>query len=202
MAAKVPIAESAQEVAPGLLHWAAYSPAVKTDLSSAAWKSPDGWVLVDPIRLSDEAWDETFGAAKPVAIVVTNGNHDRAVDYYRGKFGIPVHAAPGMAEALGVPVDVELSGEPVHGLQVVPIPGGGPGETAFLSPEGYLFLGDAVINVESHGLALLPKKYCENEKQSRASLQKLLDSEFSIVSFAHGTPLRRHAKERLRAILE
>ncbi len=84
---------------------------------------------------------------------------------------------------------------------MIPLPGGGPGETAFLAPEGYLFLGDAVINLESHGLALLPKKYCRNERENRASLQKLLDSEFSIVSFAHGTPLRRQAKERLRALL-
>ena len=200
--AKEPIAESVQEVAPGLLHWAAYSPAVKTELSSAAWKSPEGWVLVDPIRLADDAWAEGFGAERPVAIVLTNGNHDRAVAHYRDRFGIPVHAAPEAEEPLGLKVDAAVSGGAVHGLQVIPIPGGGPGETAFLSPEGYLFLGDAVINLESGGLALLPKKYCRNERESRASFRKLLDSDFSLVSFAHGTPLRRQAKERLRALLE
>ncbi len=206
MAAKEPTATSIQEIGPGLLYWSAYCPRVKTDLCCAAWKSPDGWVLVDPVLLSEEAWEETFGAedgaAKPVAIVLTNGNHDRAAMHYRKKLGIPIHAAPEAEETLDATVDVELSDAPVHGLKPIPIPGGGPGETAFLSPDGCLFLGDAVINLDSHGLALLPKKYCRDEKESRASLRKLLDHEFSLVIFAHGTPLRRQAKERLRALLD
>jgi hypothetical protein len=197
-----PIASSAEVVAPGLLHWAAYSSEVKTDLSSAAWRSPEGWVLIDPIRLSKEGEEEAFGDADIVAVVLTSGNHDRAAVHYRDRFGIPIHAATEAEAPLGFKVDAPLSEAPIHGLRVIPIPGGGPGETAFLSPEGYLFLGDAVINLESHGLALLPKKYCQSEKENRASLKKLLDAEFSIVSFAHGTPLRHRAKERLRALLE
>jgi glyoxylase-like metal-dependent hydrolase (beta-lactamase superfamily II) len=88
------------------------------------------------------------------------------------------------------------------GLQALPIPGAVAGETAYLTPEGYLFLGDAVINLESHGLALLPDKYCRDPRQNRLSLKTLLDYEFSIVTFAHGLPLRQQAKERLRALLE
>ncbi|HEY8964801.1 MAG TPA: hypothetical protein VIM58_00040, partial [Candidatus Methylacidiphilales bacterium] len=85
-----------------------------------------------------------------------------------------------------------------------PVPGGGPGETAFHAPDdgGLLFLGDAVIHLEETGLALLPKKYCADDKALRASLKQLLQLDFSLITFAHGTPLRVQAKERLRLLLD
>jgi len=198
----IPTASEAETVTPWMLYWSAYAPAVKCDLSCAAYRSAEGWVLIDPIALSPEGWAEAFGEEKPVAVFLTNGNHDRAAEAYRKQWKIPVYAAPEAAEELELRPDF-LFGETeeLHGLKVIPIPGATRGETAFLSPEGGLFLGDAVINLESHGLALLPKKYCWNEAESLSSLKKLLDYEFSIVSFAHGIPLRTQAKERLRALL-
>ena len=189
MKTTIPTASEAERVTPWMLYWSAYAPAVKCDLSCAAYRSAEGWA-------------EAFGEETPVAIFLTSGNHDRAAEAYRKKWKLPVYASPEAAEELELRPDVLFGeAEVVHGLRVVPIPGATRGETAFISPEGGLFLGDAVINLESHGLALLPKKYCWNEAEGLTSLKKLLDYDFSIVSFAHGIPLRTQAKERLRALL-
>ncbi|MDE1171952.1 MAG: hypothetical protein PW734_12230 [Verrucomicrobium sp.] len=190
-------ADSFQEVVPGLRHWAAYEPKVKTDLCCAACLTPDGWVLIDPIPLAEEA----FAGEKAAAIFLTNGNHARHADAWRKKLSVPIWA-PAEAEDLEVVPDHAFAGEPVHGILPISIPGATRGETAFLTPQGWLLMGDAVINVGSDGPELLPKKYCWNEAEARASLKNLLDHhEFTLVTFAHGTPLRTRAKERLRALL-
>ncbi len=199
---KPPVAASAQEVAPGLLHWSAFSPEVKTELTCAAYRGPDGWVVVDPVQLSGGAWEEETGGEAPVAAFLTSGNHARAAAWYRERYGVAVHASAEAAADAGLGSDFVPAEGTAHGLAAIPLPGAAAGETAFLSAEGYLFLGDAVINLEGDGLALLPKKYCRSEAENRASLRKLLDYDFSIVSFAHGTPLRSRAKERLRALLD
>jgi glyoxylase-like metal-dependent hydrolase (beta-lactamase superfamily II) len=195
-------AQEFERVADGLLFWQAYDPSVKCDLSSVAYRGLDGWVLIDPIPLAPAAWAEAFAEEKPKRIAVTNANHARAVTEYRQKYGCPVMASPLAAEELEVSVDEFLTtARHPSGLQSIFIPGATRGETAYLSPEGYLLLGDAVIHLDSTGLALLPAKYCHDARQNRDSLKTLLDYEFSIVTFAHGLPLRQQAKSRLAQLL-
>ena len=66
-----------------------------------------------------------------------------------------------------------------------------------------LALGDAVINLDSEkGLELLPDKYCDDPRENRRSLEKLLALDFHILTFAHGLPVTQRAKEKLRALLQ
>ncbi len=195
-------ASSVERVAPNILFWSAYEPAVKCDLSSTAYRSADGWVLVDPIPIEPALSEELFSADPPIAVFLTSEHHERASLAYRSQWKLPIYASEQAEGGLDIRIDRAFHPrEPVHGLLPVPIPGATQGETAFLSRDGLLVLGDAVINLESEGLALLPGKYCRDEAGNRASLKKLLDYEFSIVTFAHGTPLRTQARERLRALL-
>ncbi|SDU22257.1 Metallo-beta-lactamase superfamily protein [Verrucomicrobium sp. GAS474] len=197
-------AESVEQVTPRLLFWSAYDPACKAVLCAKAWLGEKGWLFIDPIEADGEELEAALGGHPTFAVVLTNGNHARAAEGFRRRFGIPIHAHADAVEELGIVVDHPFAGEEaVGGLLAIPIPGGGAGETAFHAPDdgGVLFLGDAVINLEETGLALLPKKYCLNEKASRASLKQLLRLDFSLITFAHGTPLRIQAKERLRLLL-
>lgn len=195
-------AQECEQVADGLLFWQAYDPSVKCDLSSVAYRGPLGWVLIDPIPLAQTAWVEAFADEKPTHIALTNANHARAAEEYRGKYACPVIASPLAAEELEIPVDETLTAAPHPcGLQPIFIPGATRGETAYLTKEGYLLLGDAVIHLDSTGLALLPSKYSHDAQQNRDSLKTLLDYEFSIVTFAHGLPLRQRAKSRLAELL-
>ena len=72
---------------------------------------------------------------------------------------------------------------------MIEIPGAGPGEVALYAPERSLHVGDAVINMGTHGFTLLPDKYCVNPKQMHQSLRRLLPLHFPLATFAHGLPI-------------
>jgi glyoxylase-like metal-dependent hydrolase (beta-lactamase superfamily II) len=186
------------QAAPGLHFWQAYEPAVKCDLTSHAIATHEGLVLVDPIALADPS----RLPGPPAAILLTNANHARAAAWWRERTSAPIFAP---AAALG-----ELDLVPDHGLtdgdlapgglRTIALPGGAPGETAYLG-HGLCVVGDALIHLDSHGFALLPAKYCTDAALLSQSLRKLLSCEFDILTFAHGTPLRPHARERLATLL-
>ena len=85
----------------------------------------------------------------------------------------------------------------------IEIEGGPPGEIAIHSDaeKGSLIIGDALINFEPYGFALLPAKYCSNARLMRRSLRKLLDYTFQRMLFAHGTPILTAARQRLEQLL-
>lgn len=181
-----------REVRDGLWCWQTYEPAVKCDLSACAVRTDDGVILVDPFPFA-----EPLPFAAPVAVFLTNGNHARAADAVRTRFGVPVFAPAGAVADLEIAVD----GEPaMGGVRVLPVPGAGPGEAAFLFRR-VLCIGDAVINLESTGFALLPDKYCAEPGKLRDSLRKLLSLEFDILTFAHGAPITENARQRLTNLI-
>ena len=67
---------------------------------------------------------------------------------------------------------------------------------------GILLLGDALLNPPGKGLQLLPDQFIEDKKQARQSLQKLLEFNFKIVTFAHGDPIVKDAKKALSGFLK
>ncbi len=86
---------------------------------------------------------------------------------------------------------------------MVELPGGPRGEIALFVPaHATLVVGDALINFEPYGFAVLPEKYCQDQKQLLGSLRTLLDLPFSRLFFAHGTPLMNGARSRLARLLE
>ena len=85
-------------------------------------------------------------------------------------------------------------------MNVVSLPSAGPGEVALIG-EAVICIGDAIINLASHGFSLLPAKYCVNPRLLPNELRKLLSYEFRILTFAHGDPLVEHARERLQQLL-
>ena len=192
-------AEEFQTVREDLFFWQAYDASVKVDLSCCARQTSRGLVFIDPIRLADEALDELTARRRPAAIVLTNGNHERAARDFRERFQIPIYAHRDALAGLG---EVELrEGEALMDeLAVVELPGASPGEIA-LHGAGVLHVGDALIHLPPAGLGILPDKYCSDPKQLRHSLGKLLSFPFDALTFAHGLPLVTQACERLSQLL-
>jgi len=192
-------AEEFQTVREDLFFWQAYDASVKVDLSCCARQTSRGLVFIDPIRLADEALDELTARRRPAAIVLTNGNHERAARDFRERFQIPIYAHRDALAGLG---EVELrEGEALMDeLAVVELPGASPGEIA-LHGAGVLHVGDALIHLPPAGLGILPDKYCSDPKQLRHSLGKLLSFPFDALTFAHGLPLVTQARERLSQLL-
>ena len=50
-------------VSNNLCVWHGYNPECKTDCSSTAVRTPDGWALIDPLRLEEAACGPLFGDA-------------------------------------------------------------------------------------------------------------------------------------------
>lgn len=188
-----------QQVTGDLFVWHGFNSDCKTDCSSTAVQTSEGFVFIDPVRLEEQAVESMIGHDKIAAVLLTSGNHWRGTSYEKQRLDIPVYAPEGAR------VDVQADhwvkdGEVLFGkIKAIGLPGGGPGETAYLIP-GTLILGDALVNLDS--LAILPDKYCENPRVLRQSLKALPALNFDIVCFAHGQPIvDGSGKAAIQAIL-
>jgi len=197
-------ADEFQALSETLFHWSIYDPTLKCELCCAALKTGSGLVVVDPVPLSDAAWNDLLKIAPLRAILLTNGNHVRCADALRKQHKVPIVTAPvTRRDIVEIKCDVVLlETELLYGIAAISIPGATPGETAFYSNTGVMLLGDAIINTSPEkGLEFLPDKYCTDAEQNRLSLRKLLSYDFHTLTFAHGTPLTSHAKEKLSTLL-
>jgi glyoxylase-like metal-dependent hydrolase (beta-lactamase superfamily II) len=192
-----------QVISPELCVWQAYEPAVKCDCTSTAMRFGSKLIVIDPIPLNSTAADELEGLGTPELIVCTSGNHARAAEEFRKRYGAPIAAHPDAQRELGFEIDVPIrcDGEDREPLRFISLPGAASGEIALYDPRGILCLGDAVIHLPVTGFALLPDKYCADAKLLRSSLRKLLPLEFRVLTFAHGWPLTSSAHEQLAALL-
>jgi len=173
-------------VADDVFVWHGFKPDCKTDCSSAAVQTSEGFVLIDPIRLEEQAIERMVGDDRVAAVLLTSGNHWRGTSYEKERLDIPVYAPEGARSEVEADKWVK-DGEILFGkIKALGLPGGGPGETAYVIP-GALILGDALVNLDV--LSILPDKYCENPRLLRESLKVLPDLNFDIVCFAHGLPI-------------
>jgi glyoxylase-like metal-dependent hydrolase (beta-lactamase superfamily II) len=185
------------QITDDLFIWHGYNPECKTDCSSTAIRTPDGFVLIDPVRLEEQAIERMVGDDRVGAVLLTNGNHLRGSLYEKERLDVPIYAPQGARE---VPADYVVE----HGellfqtLKAVGLPGAGSGETAYLGAN-ILVVGDALVNLD--GLQILPEKYCENSSLLRDSLRVLPSLNFEIICFAHGLPIVGEAREKVAAIL-
>lgn len=186
--------------------WQAYDPAVKSDLFSSAVKTGDGLFLIDPIPLAPESLEEMTSSTEVAAVLVTNSNHPRAAADLARKFGGRIFAAKPVAGEMDALLAAAIpeSGEIAPGVTAIPIDGAPAGEMAFHFADdgGTIVVGDALIHFEPYGFALLPPKYCVNQKTMRQSLRQLLDWPCQRLLFAHGNPILSGARARLEALLQ
>ena len=196
----MPTAPEFQLIRPGVAFWQAYDPSVKTDLSCCAVTASEGIVFVDPVGLASDALDELLGEAPPLGIVLTNGNHARSAASLAERLGVDIWAhtgAKGEVPATRWFADGDLL---FGSLRAVGLEGFVPGEAA-LAGDDFLIFGDALIHAPPFGFAILPEKYCTDQKAGRASLRKLLQFPVEVLIFAHGLPIVSRARERLAALI-
>lgn len=197
---------SVETVLPGVLRWSAYSPAHKVELTSHAVAIGAGTGLVfDPIPLTAEIWDWFPPAGPPLGIVLTNDNHERDAAAWRALFPVPVWAPP---EFTATPPGLQKWNtgpnpqSPYQDWDIVPLPGGAPGESAWTcAARSLVVFGDAVVNLDGRALELLPDKYCTDPGRLRESLRELVKRGFENALFAHGRPLIGSASRRIAALL-
>jgi glyoxylase-like metal-dependent hydrolase (beta-lactamase superfamily II) len=187
-------------VSASFLIWYTYDPTVKADLFSTAFSATNELTVVDPIALPAKQRAELDSLGRIANIVVTNANHLRDALVFSDSASI---FAPSELNAQLSHYHPLCDGLQVGPFKTIRIDGAADGEFALYHRDngGTLIVGDALINFESHGFDLLPKKYCVSQKRMIRSLRRVLDLEFSRIFFAHGNPIMAHARERLASLL-
>jgi len=191
-------------VSASLASWSVHEPAIRTDVTATAALTADGWWIVDPVPIRSATLKRLLGDRMVIGILLTNENHERSAHALAGSLRVQVHAHEATRG--------RMEREPDHffrdgttlrgGLRVVHLPGASKGESAFVDDGNRAILvGDSLINLKETGFTFLPDKYCENPSQMKKSLGRLLDFEFSVLTFAHGPPLASKAKQRLQELL-
>jgi hypothetical protein len=201
----MPVASEIERVSPGISIWRCYDRSVKADLFSTAVETASGTYLIDPIPVAPEAVASWAGRDKVAGVIITNENHERAAVQFSEKFAVPIYLSATLIGATRLPSATPVQDKGfLTALAAVEIEGAPAGEIALHSAadDGTMVVGDALINFEPYGFALLPAKYCSNFKVMRRSLSRLLDYSFDRMLFAHGLPILSRARERLEQLLK
>jgi len=196
------VAESCAEILPGVFRWEIFSPEHRVELTSHAVLLGGNLYGFDPIPLAESAFQKLSARGKPLALALTNENHERAGAQWRARWCVPLWASP--EARLELPSVERFAAGPGmwQGWQLEPLPGGAGGELAFrLATESLVVFGDAVINLPGRGLELLPAKYCRDQARLRVSVATLAAWPFERAVFAHGAPILERASERIAAML-
>ena len=191
------------EIAPGVHRWSCWHTQWKVDFSSYAVVTGDGVYYVDPTRPGPTLQKKLAALGAPLGVFLTNANHERDADWFRKQYDIQVYAHEKAKPECEHKLDVlVLDGEKLPGgPRVIHLPGAGAGEVGLITGN-VILLGDALIHPKGKDLTFLPDQYCDDAKQSRQSLRKLLDLDFQTLTFAHGEPIVGGAKQQLTALLK
>jgi len=199
-------ATTLNRITASLFGWATFQTQWKVDFNSYALKTTAGVVFIDPTMPAPAVMQQLEALGEPLAIVLTNAHHDRDADAFRKHFDVQIYAHEKAHSDCDTKVDVQaVDGEKLPGgLKTIFLPGVTTSEMALFRKDagGVLLIGDALLNTPGKGLQLLPAQYIEDKKLARASLQKLLEYNFKIVTFAHGDPIVKDAKKALTSFLK
>jgi glyoxylase-like metal-dependent hydrolase (beta-lactamase superfamily II) len=196
------IAGSVEEVAPGVFHWRIHNNNIGGAVSSShAVTVSDGCVLIDPVRLADDA---LAALPRPRAIALTAKCHQRAAWRYRAQFGVEVWLPEDAPPADEDPDRRYAEGDLLPGgLRVLRTPGPEWPHYSFLLEEGsgVLFCSDLISHDGRGDLRFVPPEFHDDPAATRRSVEGLLGLPFSILCFDHGAPLAHDPKEALRRLL-
>ena len=194
------------KITSSLFGWATFQTQWKIDFNSYALKTADGVVFVDPTMPTPAVMKQLEALGEPLAIVLTNAHHERDADAFRRHYDVQIYAHEKAQSDCDTKVDVQaVDGEKLPGgLKAIFLPGVTTSEMALFAKDvsRVLLIGDALLSAPDKGLQLLPEEFIEDKKQARASLQKLLEYNFKIVTFAHGDPIVKDAKKALATFLK
>jgi len=197
------VADRVEVVTDGVWCWQIHNSGIGGAISSShAVAAGGGCVLVDPVRLADDA---LASLPPPTAIALDATTHQRASWRYRGQFGIEVWLADDARAGDEEPDRRYAEGDTLPGgLLAIRTPGPEWPHYSFLLERdpGVLFCSDLISNDGGGGLAFVPPEYHDDPAETRHSVERLLDLPFSILCLAHGAPITDDPKGALRQLLD
>jgi hypothetical protein len=194
------------EIAAGLWHWTALNENIGAPVSSY-YVEPIAAVL-DPMEPEDGFG--FFEGRNLDRVVLSNRHHYRHADRFAARFGIPVLGVEEGMHQIGERPGVEsfaFGDHPAPDATVHQIEPSWPDEGAVhiaLGP-GILLLGDSAMHY-GEDIGFVPDEHLgadpDREKALlRAGLSRLLDLDFDVLLFSHGSPIASGGKDALRAFV-
>jgi len=188
-----------REIAPGVAHWSAFHEGIRQDVS-CYWLA-DERVLLNPLHAPEDV-------GEPVAIVLTNGLHDRDSARLAERFGCPVRVPQEGVHrfADGAPVDPYADGDaPAPGLIAHRVGALSEDEYAVEVPRARaLAIADGVIRVGDGPLMFVPDGLMGDDPAGVkdglvAAYAGLLERvDFDHLLLAHGDPVVGDGRTALR----
>jgi glyoxylase-like metal-dependent hydrolase (beta-lactamase superfamily II) len=194
------VAASLEEVVPGVRRWSIHDERIDFLGAAYAVTTEDGTVLIDPLRLEDDALAEL---GRLEAIVLTCGSHQRCAWRYRRELGAKVYA-PAQAKEIDEEPDVRYGdGDTLPGgLRAVFTPGAGTTQhTLLLGEPKVAFVPDMLVETPDGRVAMLASRWMYDPAEARRSVEKLLDLDFDVLCLAHGGAVTEGAKDAVRGAL-
>jgi len=195
-------AAGVEEVIEGLYHWQIHNSAIGGGISSShALAAGAGCVLIDPVRLAEDAM---ASLPRPTAIVLTARCHQRSAWRYRAELGLEVWLPEDASAADEEPDRRYADGDVLPGgLVAVRTPGPEwPHYSLLLEDDpGVVFCSDLVMHAGDGTLRFVPPEFHEDPAETRRSVEKLLGLPFGILCFDHGAPVVDDPKAALRRLL-
>jgi glyoxylase-like metal-dependent hydrolase (beta-lactamase superfamily II) len=195
-------ADAVEGVAEGLYHWRINNSGIGGNVSSShAFVTGDSCVLIDPVRLAQDAM---VSLPRPTAIVLTAKCHQRAAWSYRAEFGVDVWLPEDASAADEEPDRRYADGDVLPGgLVAVRTPGPEwPHYSLLLEDDpGVIFCSDLVMHAGDGVLHFVPPEFHEDPAETRRSVDKLLGLPFAVLCFDHGAPIVDDPKAALRRLL-
>jgi glyoxylase-like metal-dependent hydrolase (beta-lactamase superfamily II) len=196
------VADSVERVTDGIWHWRIPNANIGGAISSShAVEDGDGCLLVDPVRLSDDA---LATLPPPRAILLNATCHQRCAWRYRAELGIDVWLPEDARAGDEEPDRRYAEGDVLPGgLRAIRTPGPETPHYSFLLERepGVLFCSDLISNNGGRELRFVPAEYHEDPAETRRSVEHLLDLEFSILCLDHGAPVADDPKAAIRELL-
>jgi hypothetical protein len=183
-----------EEIAPGIWHWTAFHPRIKSDVSSYYLSAER--VLIDPMAPA-EGLDWFADTGPPADVLLTNRHHYRASDRFIERFGVTVHCVrEGLHEfARGELVEPFDFGDELPGGIVAHAVGAiCPDETAFHVPARQaLAVADGAVRWKEGGpLVFVPDRFMDEPERTKEGLRRayrrLAELDFRHLLLAHGEP--------------
>jgi hypothetical protein len=192
-----------REIAPGIWHWTAFHPGIKSHVSS--YYLPAEGVLIDPMEPPEGL--EWFAESRvPAAVLLTNRHHYRASGRFVERFGVTVHCVrAGLHEfERGEPIEPFEFGDELPGAIVACEVGAiCADETAFHVPARHaLAVADGAVRWKEGGpLAFVPDRFMDEPKRTKEGLReayrRLAELDFRHLLLAHGEPFVGTGRETL-----
>lgn len=169
-------------------------------------------VLIDPLTLSTEQIQQIEEIGPPTHILLTCHYHERDSEQFRKKWGCRLLVHENQADLFKIDVDDTFSDRAVLWdlMEVIRVPDVRHREEVsfLLQDEGALIVGDLVSGgrkdrgIPDGQVGIYAPQYLVDIEKARASLRILMDLEFDLLCFGHGSPLLNRAKQVLRQYIE